>query len=293
MITIDEQKCTLCGLCISVCVRRILHLEKGSVQITDPALCMYCGHCKAVCPTDAPRFSEGNEEFTTVPSKEEIPSAVPFLRFLRNRRSLRLYQDRPVEKGKLQMLLEAGRFAPTGGNRQACEYVLVSGRKKLDEVRSIAIQKLQEEGKAIQEMVERHHRLRESIPEEMVPRLVYPPVWDRIAAKWKEGVDHLLYHAPALMVIHTKKNLAVTPELDAAMAATQMVLAAETLGLGTCYIGFLISAVENSEDLKKMLQIPTDHRSLVAFTVGYPDVNFLRLVYRNPAKAAWIGEFAE
>ena len=293
MLTIDEHKCTSCGLCIPVCVRRILHEGEGSVQITDPALCIYCGHCKAVCPTDAPQFSKGNEEFTAVPSKEEIPSAVPFLRFLRNRRSLRQYQDRPVEKEKLQILLEAGRFAPTGGNRQACEYVLVSGRKKLDEVRTIAIRNLQEQGRAIQEMVERHHRLKESIPEEMVPRLVYPPVWDRIAAKWKEGVDHLLYHAPALVVVHTKKNLAVTPELDAAMAATQMVLAAETLGLGTCYIGFLISAIENSDDLKKMLQIPTDHRSLVAFTAGYPDVNFLRLVYRNPAKAAWIGEFGE
>jgi len=128
-------------------------------------------------PDRCPPVLRGNEEFTTVPSKEEIPSAVPFLRFLRNRRSLRLYQDRPVEKGKLRMLLEAGRFAPTGGNRQACEYVLVSGRKKLDEVRTIAIQNLREQGKAIQEMLERHHRLKESIPEEMVPRLVYPPVW--------------------------------------------------------------------------------------------------------------------
>jgi nitroreductase/NAD-dependent dihydropyrimidine dehydrogenase PreA subunit len=293
LLTIDEHRCTSCGLCLPVCVRRILHEGEGSVQITDPAMCIYCGHCKAVCPTDAPQFSEGNEEFTAVPSKEEIPSAVPFMRFLRNRRSLRLYQDRPVEKGKLQMLLEAGRFAPTGGNRQACEYVWVSGRRKLGEVRTIAIRNLQEQGKVIKDALERHHRLKEPLPEEMIPRLNHPAVWDRIAAKWKEGIDQLLYHAPALVVIHTKKNLAATPELDAAMAATQMVLVAETLGLGTCYIGFLISAIENSDDLKKRLQIPADHRSLVAFTVGYPDVQFLRLVYRNPAKAVWIGEFAE
>ena len=97
MITIDEKRCTKCGLCIPICVRRILQEGDSSIQIIDPALCLYCGHCKAVCPTDAPQFSEGNEEFTAVPSKEEIPSAVPFLRFLRNRRSLRLYQDKPVE----------------------------------------------------------------------------------------------------------------------------------------------------------------------------------------------------
>ena len=123
MITIDEQKCTLCGECILVCVRRILQKGETSVEILDPAMCLYCGHCKAVCPADAIQFSEGNDQFLPVPSKKGIPSPAVFFRFLRRRRSLRLYQDRLVEKTKLRMLIEAGRYAPTGSNRQACESV--------------------------------------------------------------------------------------------------------------------------------------------------------------------------
>jgi len=291
MITINEQKCTLCGECVPVCVRRILQKGETSVEILDPAMCFYCGHCKAVCPTDAFQFSEGNDQFLAVPSKEEIPSAAPFFRFLRRRRSLRIYQARSVEKAKLEMLVEAGRYAPTGANRQACEYVVVSGRKALDKVCTMAIGNLQEQGKELQKAIDEYTRKKKPIPEEMASRQTLPPVWERIAGKWKEGVDQLLHHAPALIIVHMKKGLATTPEIDAAIASTQMVLLAETLGFGTCYIGFLIWAIENSKELKKFLAIPEDSKTLVAFTVGYPKVEFLRFVARNPAKVGWVGEF--
>ena len=82
MITIDKQKCNLCGECIPVCVRRILQKGEKSVEILDPALCLCCGHCKAVCPTDAPQLPGMNEQFQPAPLKKEIPGgrgSLPFL----------------------------------------------------------------------------------------------------------------------------------------------------------------------------------------------------------------------
>ena len=81
--------------------------------------------------------------------------------------------------------------------------------------------------------------------------------------------------------------------MDAGLAAMQMVLMAETLGLGTCFIGFLIFALENSKELQDALRIPSDHQAYVAFMGGYPDVEFLKLVARSPAKVAWIDEVPE
>ena len=291
MITIDEQKCTLCGACVPVCVRRILQKGETSVEILDPAMCIYCGHCKAVCPADAFLFSEGNDQFLAVPNREEIPSAAVFFDLLRRRRSLRVYQNRPVEEAKLKMLIEAGRYAPTGSNRQACEYVVVRGRKALDQVCALAIQNLQKQGKQVREAIEQYRRSKKPVPEELLSRETLPPVWERIARRWKEGVDQLLHHAPVLIIVHMKKGLATTPEIDAAIASTQMILQAETLGLGTCYIAFLIWAIGNSPKLKKMLGIPVENKAQVAFTVGYPAVEFLRFVARSPAKVNWVGEF--
>jgi len=198
-----------------------------------------------------------------------------------------------VEREKLSQIVEAGRYAPTGSNRQACRYVVVSGREVLDRMVRLAMQVLGEQAGRIKEALDRHHRLKEPLPEWVLPRQHFPAVWERIVGQWKKGVDTLLYQAPAAMIIHMEKSIASVPEVDASMAAMQMVLMAETLGLGTCYIGFLVRSIADSEELRKMLEIPRNHRALVAFTVGYPDVKYLRLVHRNPAKTAWIGEFKE
>jgi nitroreductase len=116
----------------------------------------------------------------------------------------------------------------------------------------------------------------------------YLIVWDRIAKKWKEGVDQFLHNAPALIIIHLREHLTSSPGVDSALAAMPMVLMAETLGLGTCINGNVNVAVDNSEELRKFLKIPADHRVHVAFTVGYPDIKYLRMVARNPAKIEWI-----
>ena len=122
MISIDETRCTMCGACLPTCIRRILRKGETSVQVTEPELCLACGHCKAVCPADAPILSDlKEEEFEPVPGREEIPRPDALLRFLRRRRSLRVYRDQKVEAEKLTMMIEAGRFAPTGTNRQPCE----------------------------------------------------------------------------------------------------------------------------------------------------------------------------
>lgn len=291
MISIDESRCTQCGLCVPVCVRRILQDEGKRIGILDPALCNECGHCKAVCPTNAPILSNLNEEeFEGLPQIEKPPQASDFLRFLRGRRSLRIYGNQPVEVEKLKLIVEAGRFAPTGGNRQACEYAVARGRKILDRVCTLTIQALTGEAKKIREALDRNLRLKESLPETYVSRQFYPPMWERMGQEWEEGVDRLLYHAPALVVIHVKKGAATTPEMDTGLAGMQMVLMAETLGLGTCFIGFLVFALENSNELKKALKIPPDHQAHMAFTVGYPDVKFLRRVGRNLARVTWLGD---
>ena len=291
MISIDENKCTQCGLCAALCVRRILEKDGNHIRVTDPASCNYCGHCKAVCPTNAPLFSNlEKSEFEELPKVQKLPQASDFLRFLRRRRSLRLYRNKPVELEKLKMILEAGRFAPTGGNRQLCEYVVVRGRKTLDRVVTLTLRVLHEEGRKIKEAVDRQHRLNEPLPEEYLSRQSYPAVWDRMLRKWKEGEDQLLHYAPVLILIHLKRGATSTPEIDSGLASIQMALMAETLGLGTCYIGFLISGMEKSEELRKVLKIPGDHQVPVAFTVGYPDVKFRRLVARNPARVKWLGD---
>jgi hypothetical protein len=58
--------------------------------------------------------------------------------------------------------------------------------------------------------------------------------------------------------------------------------------LGTCYIGFLVGAAQDSSEIKDLLGISHNDKPVVAFVVGYPDVEYLRLVSRNSARVKWI-----
>jgi nitroreductase len=96
----------------------------------------------------------------------------------------------------------------------------------------------------------------------------------------------VFHHSPTLVVVaadvenHYSKG-------DCGMFAQNVMLAAESLGIGTCVIGNITAAIEHSEHLKKALQIPENYEVMFGIAVGYkaesPDVKL-----KNKDKVQWI-----
>jgi nitroreductase len=62
---------------------------------------------------------------------------VDILNLLKSRRSIRVYQDKPIPQELLLQILEAGRWAPTGANLQPWHFIVVTDpetRRKIGEV---------------------------------------------------------------------------------------------------------------------------------------------------------------
>ena len=139
-VLIDKDRCTMCGLCIPVCVRRILEPGDEAVFVTDPSHCILCGHCKAVCPEDAPQLPPLNpDEFGPIPEKEGCIQPDALMTLFRSRRSTRNFKDDPVEKEKLEQIIDAGRFAPTGGNLQPVHFTVMYTEEQVDRIRRLTI----------------------------------------------------------------------------------------------------------------------------------------------------------
>ncbi|MFX1497783.1 MAG: nitroreductase family protein [Promethearchaeota archaeon] len=61
------------------------------------------------------------------------------LQFLKNRRSIRSFQEKKISDKEIGMILEAGRWAPSASNRQPWEFIVVKSESKRQELARIAI----------------------------------------------------------------------------------------------------------------------------------------------------------
>ncbi|MBU2548743.1 MAG: nitroreductase family protein [Proteobacteria bacterium] len=289
-IHIDSDLCTLCGACIEVCVLGLIEAGDEAARINQPEFCMLCGHCKSVCPADAPVLPRLKaDEFVPAPSPDHKPDPDGLLAFFRSRRSIRFYRNNAVEQEKLDRIIEAGRYAPTGGNRQFLRFSVVRTPDRVAEIRDLTLETLYRQGERVFRAVEKRRAENQPVSPALELTQIYALRWHQIYRMFKsEGRDMLFYDAPAIVVTHINPGASTHPGVEAGLAAMQMVLMAEASGLGTCFTGFLDFAVKESLELKAALGIKPHYDAPTSFVVGYPDRVFDRLVARNPARVNWL-----
>ena len=57
-----------------------------------------------------------------------------FLEFIKNRRSIRSFQDKQIPDNEIQMILEAGRWSPSASNKQPWEFFIIKDKEMLKEI---------------------------------------------------------------------------------------------------------------------------------------------------------------
>ena len=55
----NEEKCTGCGMCATVCPHGVFEVEQGKARTVDCDACMECGACMRNCPVDAIQVQTG------------------------------------------------------------------------------------------------------------------------------------------------------------------------------------------------------------------------------------------
>lgn len=287
-IQLDQDRCILCGSCIDVCVRRIYEESDDMINITDPSLCIFCGHCMAICPEDAIRLPVVNpEEFKPLPARNELPRPEQLMDLFRFRRSVRRFKNRPVEREKIEKIIEAGRFAPTGGNFQPFRFTVIQTPERISNIRNLIIDNLVKQADRTEEELSEKLKRGESLTQSETIEKNYAGNMRAMADPNKKGVDRLLWNAPVLIALYVPPAV-TSPGVDAGLTGMQMALMAETLGLGTCFIGFVPGAAAVLPDLRRAMQVPEDHTVALAFIAGYPDFEYLRFVSRKPARIKWL-----
>jgi nitroreductase len=158
---------------------------------------------------------------------------------LTNRQSIRKYSKQPISNDLLEKLLEATCRAPNTGNMQTYSIIITRDETKKKELSPC-------------------HFNQKMITEAQVV-LTFCADFNRVN-KWceqrdaKPGYDNFLSFTSAM--------------IDATIAAQHFCVAAESQGLGTCYLG---TTTYTADKIIDILQLPKFVVPITTITIGYPE----------------------
>ena len=187
-------------------------------------------------------FGSCTQTQKTAPEKETVSHdscqtelCNPVITTILERRSIRKYKPIPVEKDKLELIVKCGLNAPSGMNKQPWEVRVVDSQDYID---------------GLTEIFKKEN-----------PKMTEDP-----------NFKNMFRNAPALIFVASPKD--GSGQLDCGLLGENMMLAAWSLGLGSCCQGGPIAFMKSSEAAKpyvEKLQISDDYQLLYVIGIGYAD----------------------
>jgi nitroreductase/NAD-dependent dihydropyrimidine dehydrogenase PreA subunit len=286
-VIIDMTHCTLCGNCVTVCKDFSLEIIEDKIVFGRSPLfgCIGCGQCEAVCPHDCISVigrTLAGDDFFSLPAKEESASLEQLLNLMNRRRSVRDFRNKEVEQDVIDNVLKAAMTAPMGLPPSDVEVLVLQGNDKVRAFSNDVMDYFKSIGWIFSPFMltlMRPFYGKEAIK---LMRGFITPLLGFMAKARKEGKNYLLYDAPVAFYFYG------TPYCDPAdpqIACTYAMLAAESLGLGTCMIGSVGPFIQKGAyKLKKKYGIHPRNQMGLMLIMGYPKLHYKKTIRRSFAK---------
>jgi nitroreductase len=167
-----------------------------------------------------------------------------FQELLRNRRSIRDFQEKEVPLDTVTDIIRESCLAPSSGNGQPWQFVVINRKETMK-------------------------RLSDESKKNLLSDIAQNP--DSPAKKYEDTLRNeefnVFYNAPCLVYVIGPQDYRLL-DVDCSLFACYLMLAAAARGLGTCWIG-LGTNVRNPE-LMREIGIPEDCRIVAPIIIGHP-----------------------
>ena len=277
MPRIELENCTKCMKCVKDCPSNAIDIEQGSINNS----CIHCGHCVAICP-----------ESTIFPDTDPIVKLSPltgsgadFQLLTASIRTCRSYLKKEVDDATLNLLIENMKHYPSASNARPIQIIAVKSGELIQKLNDRTADTLIKTIKIVTSTF-LMPILKVLAPKMNVSRL--NNYKKQFIARQTPGSSLVCHHAPLVMLFLapvTKYGMAAA---DAYIWSTYTSIYANTLGLGTCFNGFITNAMERSKAMRKEFGIPAGHQVYAALLIGHPKVKYINEAGRVKPEASII-----
>lgn len=165
-----------------------------------------------------------------------------------HRRSIRRFEPKQIEEAALQQIIQAGLYAPSAGGRQGVIFAVC-------------------QDKAVNERLGKIKRANSN------PRMATATSFvsrEQPSIADDPKLTNAFYGAPTVITLFAPKNFLFSVD-DCAVAAENMMLAADALGIGSCYIGQGWTAFDDpyGQEILRQWNVPTDRYAVMQLLLGY------------------------
>ncbi len=287
---IDKELCIGCGLCVKVCPMDTISMQNGKAVVTGKES-LSCGHCAAVCPEGAIRVNSIDKSILSYSTFKEDKKWLKhgdfdtpqLVRLMRSRRSCRNYKEKQVDRNILEDLVKIGITAPSGTNSQGWTFTILPTRGAV----LVLANQIARYFKKLNSMAEKGHlrllmKLTGNKELDIYYKNYYETVKETLSDWENKGRDRLFHGAPSVIIVGSKPG-ATCPAEDALLATQNILLGAHSIGLGSCLIGFAVSAIKRDPKIKLTVGVPADEKVYAVIALGWPDEKYFGLAGRKPA----------
>ena len=162
------------------------------------------------------------------------------IKTIKSRRAVRTYKDKPIEKEKIEQILDCGLSAPSARNLQPWKFVVVTDKNLIKEM-----------GKRVQDKV------------------IDNPRYSFVKQRAETKEDAIFYSAPLVIFILGDKGNKWSA-IDCSLAAENMMLAARSLDIASCPIG-MARYIKGEKDIEEKLGIDEKYELILTLIFGYAD----------------------
>jgi len=288
-IIIDEAACNGCGICVEICKDQSLTMiNRKAIPSGQPIFgCFGCGQCMAICPREAITI-EGRTmspaDLFPLPDIGATADYSQLLSLMQRRRSIRDFKHQEVPATLIDHVVRAAETAPMGIPPSDVHVIILDSREKVNAFAFDFCRTLESMQFFTSDWFMALMRPFWSKESYRFYHDFVKPLMAKYIASGKDGKNYVTYDAPAALYFY---GTSYSDTADPIIPATYAMLAAESLGLGTCMIGGVHPFTQKGRAagrFRMKYNIRFKSKEGLILLMGYPKFRFRKGISRTFAE---------